>query len=127
MEFVQTSGIQVPVFGVLTPHPATRLRARLEKEGRLLPEASDWRRYDGAHVLFSPAKMSPEELEEGFLWAKKYCCAPRSILMRLFRAPRRNRLMALGLNFSMRSGRMRQIRQRWPRKAKGRLTGPGSW
>ncbi|MCP4667471.1 MAG: radical SAM protein, partial [Deltaproteobacteria bacterium] len=42
VEFVQTSGIQVPVFGVLTPHPATRLRARLEKEGRLLPEASDW-------------------------------------------------------------------------------------
>ena len=23
--------------------------------------------------------MSPEELEEGFLWAKKYCSAPRSI------------------------------------------------
>ena len=127
VEFVQTNGIQVPVLGLLTPHPATRLRARLEKEGRLLPEASDWRLYDGAHVLFSPARMSPEELEEGFLWAKKYCCAPRSIFKRLFRAPKKNRLIALGLNFSMRGGRMRQIRRRWPRKERGRLRRPGAW
>jgi radical SAM superfamily enzyme YgiQ (UPF0313 family) len=127
VEFVQTNGIQVPVLGLLTPYPATRLRARLEKEGRLLPEASDWRLYDGAHVLFSPARMSPGELEEGFLWAKKYCCAPRSIFKRLFRAPKKNRLIALGLNFSMRGGRMRQIRRRWPRKARGPLRRPGSW
>ncbi len=127
VEFVQTTGIQVPVFGVLTPYPATRLRARLEKEGRLLPAASDWRQYDGSHVLFKPARMSPDELEEGFLWAKKYCCAPRSTLMRMWRAPRANWLMALGLNFSMRAGRMRQIHGRWPRHLKGPLVRPASW
>ena len=127
VDFVQTTGIQVPVFGILTPYPATKLRARLEKEGRLLPEASDWRRYDASHVLFSPANMSPLELEEGFLWAKKYCCAPRSILKRMFRAPKVNWLMALGLNFSMRAGRMRQIHHRWPRKTKGPLIRPASW
>jgi radical SAM superfamily enzyme YgiQ (UPF0313 family) len=127
VDFVQTTGMQVPVFGILTPHPGTPLRARLEREGRLLPEASDWRRYDGAHVLFQPAKMSPDELEEGFLWARKYCCAPRSIFKRMLRAPGENWLMALGLNFSMRRGRMRQIRRRWPRKERGPLTGPDSW
>jgi radical SAM superfamily enzyme YgiQ (UPF0313 family) len=127
VELAQRTGIQVPIFGILTPHPGTRLRTRLEREGRLLPESSDWRRYDGAHVLFRPAKMSPEELEEGFLWAKKYCCAPRSILGRMFRAPRANWATALGLNFSMRAGRMRQIHQRWPRRERGRLMRPASW
>jgi len=127
VDFVQTTGIQVPVFGILTPYPATKLRARLEKEGRLLPAASDWRLYDGSHALFNPAEMSPDELEEGFLWAKKYCCAPRSTLKRMLRAPKANWLMALGLNFSMRAGRMRQIHQRWPKHNKGPLVRPASW
>ena len=126
VDFIQETGIQVPVFGLLTPYPATKLRTRLEKEGRLLPEAKDWRLYDGSHVLFKPIHMAPEELEEGFLWARKYCAAPRTIFGRMFRAPRANWLTALGLNFSMRSGRMRQIKQRWPR-SKGRLIRPGTW
>jgi len=127
VEFIQKSAIQVPVFGILTPYPATRLRDRLLKEDRLLPEADDWRLYDGSHVLFRPAGMSPEELEEGFLWTKKYCAAPRSIFSRVFRAPKGNRLTALGLNFSMRSGRMRQIAARWPKAVKGPLTRPATW
>jgi radical SAM superfamily enzyme YgiQ (UPF0313 family) len=126
VDFVQETGIQVPVFGILTPYPATRLRTKLTNEGRLLPESSDWRLYDGSHVLFRPVHMSPEELEEGFLWAKKYCSAPRSIFRRMFRAPRTNWLTALGLNFSMYFGRMKQIRERWPR-SKGRLFRPGTW
>lgn len=126
VDFVQETGIQVPVFGILTPYPATRLRAKLHEEGRLLPESSDWRLYDGSHVLFKPSHMKPEELEEGFLWAKKYCSAPRSIFGRMFRAPRTNWLTALGLNFSMYFGRMKQIRERWPR-SKGRLLRPGTW
>jgi hypothetical protein len=126
VDFIQETGIQVPVFGILTPYPATRLRARLEREGRLLPEAADWRLYDGSHVLFKPIHMIPEELEEGFLWARKYCAAPRTIFGRMFRAPRAHWLTALGLNFSMRAGRMRQIKERWPR-SRGRLTRPGTW
>lgn len=126
VDFIQETGIQVPVFGILTPYPATRLRARLENEGRLLPEARDWRRYDGSHVLFKPIHMTPEELEEGFLWARKFCAAPRTILRRVWRAPKNHWLTALGLNFSMRGGRMRQIKERWPRD-RGRLVRPGTW
>jgi radical SAM superfamily enzyme YgiQ (UPF0313 family) len=126
VDFIQATGIQVPVFGILTPYPATRLRSRLEKEGRLLPGADDWRLYDGSHVLFRPVHMTPGELEEGFLWAKKFCAAPRKIVSRMFRAPRANWLIALGLNFSMRPGRMRQIKERWPHQ-KGRLVRPGTW
>jgi radical SAM superfamily enzyme YgiQ (UPF0313 family) len=126
VDFVQTAGIQVPIFGILTPYPATRLRAKLSNEERLLPESSNWRLYDGSHVLFRPAHMSPEELEEGFLWAKKYCSAPRSVFRRMFRAPRTHWLIALGLNFSMYFSRTKQIRARWPR-SKGRLVRPGAW
>ena len=126
IDFIQETGIQVPVFAILTPYPASRFRARLEREGRLLPEARNWRLYDVSHVLFRPLLMTPEELEEGFLWARKYCAAPRTIFGRMFRAPRANWLTALGLNFSMRSGRMRQIRERWPR-AKGKLVRPATW
>jgi radical SAM superfamily enzyme YgiQ (UPF0313 family) len=126
IDFIQETGIQVPVFAILTPYPASRLRARLEREGRLLPEGRDWRLYDVSHALFRPVHMTPEELEEGFLWSRKYCAAPRTIFGRMFRAPRANWLTALGLNFSMRSGRMRQIKARWPR-SKGRLTRPATW
>lgn len=127
VDFIQSTGIQVPVFGIMTPYPATKLRERLENEGRLLPEAADWRKYDGSHVLFKPKNMTPDELEEGFFWAKKYCCAPRSIFKRMFRAPRANWFTALGLNFAMRGGRMRQIHQRWPKKLKGPLSNPSQW
>jgi radical SAM superfamily enzyme YgiQ (UPF0313 family) len=126
VDFIHKTGIQVPVFGILTPYPATRLRTRLEREGRLLPRAKDWRLYDGSHVLFRPVHMTPDELEEGFLWTRKYCAAPRAIFRRMFRAPRANWFTALGLNFSMRSGRMKQIKASWPR-SKGRLVGPGKW
>lgn len=126
-DFIQTTGIQVPVFGVLTPYPATGLRERLEKEKRLLPEAKDWRLYDGSHILYTPRNMTPEELEEGLLWIKKFCGAPRSIVKRLFKGPREGRLMAMGLNFSMLPGRMRQIKERWPRNIKGPLSRPGNW
>ncbi|MBU0681489.1 MAG: B12-binding domain-containing radical SAM protein [Proteobacteria bacterium] len=125
--FIQEHGIQVPVFGVLTPYPATRLRKRLEDAGRLLPAASDWRLYDATHVLFQPMHMSPEELEEGLLWIKKYCGSPSTIFKRVLKGPRKNSLMALGINFSMFTGRMRQINERWPKKIKGPLVRPGSW
>ncbi len=126
-QFIQENGIQVPVFGVLTPYPATRLRKRLEDANRLLPIAADWRLYDAGHVLFKPMHMSPEELEEGLLWIKKYCGSPTSIFKRVWKGPRKNSLMALGINFSMFSGRMRQINEQWPKKIKGPLVRPGTW
>ncbi|MBW2040030.1 MAG: B12-binding domain-containing radical SAM protein [Deltaproteobacteria bacterium] len=113
VEFVQKSGIEVPVFVILTPYPGTLLRRRLLLERRLLPDSDDWRKYDGSHVLFRPALMTPEELQEGYFWAKKYCCAPRSIFSRLSHAPLKNFPLALTLNFSMWRNKMRQINARW--------------
>lgn len=126
-DFIQEHGIQVPVFGVLTPYPATRLRQRLEEADRLLPAAANWRLYDATHVLFKPMHMSPEELEEGLLWIKKFCGSPSSIIKRVMRGPRKNSLMALGINFAMFAGRMRQVNERWPKKVNGPLVRPADW
>jgi len=123
VEYVQASGMEVPVFSILTPYPGTALRRRLIKEGRLLPESDDWRKYDVGHVLFRPTLMTPDELQEGYLWAKKYCSAPRSIITRLWRAPLKNIPLALILNFSMWRSKMREIHAKWH----GPLRAPAQW
>jgi radical SAM superfamily enzyme YgiQ (UPF0313 family) len=123
VDYVQKSGMEVPVFSILTPYPGTALRRRLMEEGRLLEESKDWRKYDVGHVLFRPALMTPAELQEGYLWAKKYCCAPRSIISRLLRAPLKNIPLAFILNFSMWRSKMREIHASW----KGPLRAPAQW
>jgi len=123
VEYVQESGMEVPVFSILTPYPGTALRRRLIKEGRLLEASKDWRKYDIGHVLFRPALMTPDELQEGYLWAKKYCCAPRSIISRLWHAPLKNIPLALILNFSMWRSKMREIHAKW----EGPLRAPAQW
>lgn len=122
-DYVQESGMEVPVFSILTPYPGTALRRRLITEDRLLPESADWRKYDVGHVLFRPALMTPDELQEGYLWAKKYCCAPRSVISRLWRAPFKNAPLALIINFSMWRSKMREIHAKWH----GPLRAPATW
>ncbi len=58
---------------VLTPYPGTRLRERLEREGRLLD--TPWSNYTMWDVNFKPKRMSAEELGDGH----------RRLLMRLTR------------------------------------------
>jgi len=123
VDYVQASGMEVPVFSILTPYPGTALRRRLIEEDRLLPESNDWRKYDVGNVVFRPALMTPDELQEGYLWAKQYCCAPRSIISRLWHAPLKNIPLALILNFSMWRSKMREIHA----KRKDPLRAPAQW
>lgn len=62
--FVAASGIDSPVYTILTPLPGTDLWQRLEAEGRLrlghLPE--DYGRFDAHHVTFEPLQVSASEL-----------------------------------------------------------------
>ncbi len=64
--------INLAEFFLLTPYPGTPLFRKMEKQGRILTR--EWKRYNGAHAVFQPRKMSPEELEEGFvdLWRAFY-------------------------------------------------------
>lgn len=81
VEFVLDAHIDLPRYAILTPFPGTPLFRRLQREGRLLTE--DWRLYDGQHVVYRPAQMSPEELRDGAEWAWKRTYSVRSIVRRL--------------------------------------------
>jgi radical SAM superfamily enzyme YgiQ (UPF0313 family) len=62
-DFITTNhlwGIQV---AIVTPFPGTRLRDRLQAEGRIAP--SDWDNYTMFDVNFVPKKMTKDELERG--------------------------------------------------------------
>jgi hypothetical protein len=53
---------------------------RLEREGRLLHR--DWSRYDTAHVVFRPRRMTVEQLAEGYAWLYRRLFSPASIWRR---------------------------------------------
>jgi radical SAM superfamily enzyme YgiQ (UPF0313 family) len=57
-------GIQTATFHILTPYPGTALHARMVAQGRIT--SADWDRYDTRHVVFRPARLTPEELEAGY-------------------------------------------------------------
>jgi radical SAM superfamily enzyme YgiQ (UPF0313 family) len=64
--------INLAEFTLLTPFPGTPFHEQLEAEGRIL--SHDWKRYNGAHVVFRPKRMTPDQLTEGFiaLWRAFY-------------------------------------------------------
>jgi radical SAM superfamily enzyme YgiQ (UPF0313 family) len=109
VEFVQKNNIELPTFSILTPFPGTPLYSRLEREGRIFDR--DWSHYDMSHVVFKPKKMTAQELQEGYLWAQKYACAPRSILKRLLWGSRHHFFYFLMSNFVLRGGQMEMIRR----------------
>ncbi len=104
VDFVHETHIELPNFFVLTPFPGTPLRRRLEEEGRIFD--NHWPHYDMSHVVFKPKLMSPEELQQGYLWAQKYCCSPRSIFGRLLGGNRNHFLYFLMSNFALRKAQM---------------------
>jgi radical SAM superfamily enzyme YgiQ (UPF0313 family) len=107
IEFIQRSRIELPTFSVLTPFPGTPLWERLTEEGRIFD--MDWSHYDMSRVVFSPNRMTPDQLQQGYLWAQKYSCAPRSILKRLLFGPRHHLGYFLLSNFVLRKAQMKVV------------------
>ena len=60
-------GITTATFHIQTPYPGTRLFARTEADGRILTR--DWDLYDTRHVVYRPARLTPQALERGYNWA----------------------------------------------------------
>ena len=65
-EWIEANHLECATFHILTPYPGTPLFRRLEREGRILHR--DWSRYDTAHVVFRPRRMSEAQLAEGYSW-----------------------------------------------------------
>jgi radical SAM superfamily enzyme YgiQ (UPF0313 family) len=64
MDWVDSNRLECATFHIMTPYPGTPLFRQIEAEGRLLHR--DWNRYDTAHVVFQPKRMSVEELQAGY-------------------------------------------------------------
>jgi len=66
LEFCEEVKLKKAEFAVRTPYPGTPTFVDFEKNDRLLHK--DWSRYNDAHAVFKPAQMSPERLQEGYLY-----------------------------------------------------------
>ncbi len=83
--FAVDAGIDLPRFAIVTPFPGTTLYDKLASEGRIL--TNDWELYDGQHVVFQPAGMTVEQLQQGNEMAWKYAYRFTSIARRLRKTP----------------------------------------
>lgn len=63
--FCERAGIITAEFFLATPFPNTPLYAQMKRQERLFH--TRWREYNGAHVVYRPARMTPDELVAGFL------------------------------------------------------------
>lgn len=99
VQFAIDTGIDLPRFALLTPFPGTPLHARLREQGRLL--TTNWELYDGQHVVFQPAHMTPQELGAGHERAWKAVYSRRAIAKRLWKAKAFEPL-AIGANLGYR-------------------------
>jgi radical SAM superfamily enzyme YgiQ (UPF0313 family) len=67
VDWAITHGITTATFHIQTPYPGTRLFARMQDEGRITTR--NWDRYDTRHVVYTPARLAPDELKAGYDWA----------------------------------------------------------
>jgi radical SAM superfamily enzyme YgiQ (UPF0313 family) len=66
LRFLQRTGIDGLQLNILTPLPGTPLFVEMERAGRMADE--DWSHYDFRHVVFRPARMTAEQLQQGADW-----------------------------------------------------------
>ncbi|MBI3377220.1 MAG: cobalamin B12-binding domain-containing protein [Nitrospirae bacterium] len=67
VDFLLEINLDLAEFTILTPFPHTPIRKTLEDEGRLLH--NDWVHYTGGEVVFKPALMSVDKLQEMYYYA----------------------------------------------------------
>ncbi len=72
LEFIRSSGIDVIQVTKPTPLPGTELWNSLDGEGRILSKnfPGDWTEYRFTKMLYTPLRMSVEQVYEGFTWLR---------------------------------------------------------
>jgi radical SAM superfamily enzyme YgiQ (UPF0313 family) len=61
------NGVTTATFHIQTPYPGTKLYTRMEADKRIT--TTNWDRYDTRHVVYQPARLTPQALKEGYDWA----------------------------------------------------------
>ena len=64
VDWAVRNGVTTSTFHIQTPYPGTRLYKAMQAAGRIT--CHDWDRYDTRHVVYRPAKLTPEQLETGY-------------------------------------------------------------
>jgi len=67
IDFLLEIDLDLAEFTILTPFPHTPIREQMQKEGRILH--NDWKRYTAGEVVYKPAKMSPDALQNMYEYA----------------------------------------------------------
>ena len=81
LEFVIKIRLSAATFSILTPFPGTKLMEKLVRENRIIDR--NWEHYNGTHVVFRPAGMTPEALTEGRAWVKQEFYSFKNIYKRV--------------------------------------------
>lgn len=73
LQFIKSSRIDALQVTKLTPLPGTQLWKTMQKEGRILSQdfPRAWEDYRLTRLVFKPARMSIEEVYEGFIYLRK--------------------------------------------------------
>ena len=101
VDFVIRAKIEIPYFSILTPYPGTRVHERLDRERRIL--SRDWSLYDTSHVVIQPKRMTPDQLQEGYLRAFRAAYSQSSMAARL-QGTKSCRHLFVPMNFGFRDG-----------------------
>jgi radical SAM superfamily enzyme YgiQ (UPF0313 family) len=80
LEFLLEANVECLQATRLTPFPGTPLFDEMERKGRILDK--EWSHYDFDHVVFEPAHMSREELDNGVAWVQRQFYGTRTIARR---------------------------------------------
>lgn len=80
VDWIEDTRLECATFHILTPYPGTPLFSTLERDGRILHR--EWDKYDTAHVVFRPKRMTEAELEQGYAWCYERLFSHRSIWKR---------------------------------------------
>ena len=81
VDFLMDIDLDLAEFTVLTPFLHSPIRTQLERENRILHNR--WEEYTGGTVVYRPAQMSPEKLQElyEYAWRAFYSDASKEVKM----------------------------------------------
>ena len=85
VRFAQRTNLCMSCYPILTPYPGTQIFEQYRRQGRLT--TTDWDKYNGATVVFVPARMTERQLRHAQMAAFHEFYSPRSALRRLKALP----------------------------------------
>ena len=83
VEFAKKNNLDSVQFLILTPLPGTKCYRDLEAKERIITK--DWSLYDAHHLVFTPNRMTPEELQCGMVNATRAFYSRWQIVRRVVR------------------------------------------